>query len=217
MDLFTLGAALLGLAGVVLGLLAWQQAREVKSIAERALQEAKRVRPAVAEAPHPVAPSSIAAETVVQPAPDRSTELAKPPPVPHHAEQSAHIVVRAGSADGRELPTNQGTGSGLIGIFLVNDGPAVAHDLQLHAIFPNGVRRSSELHRTLTAHKELTLYAQVVPADFGADDPLNLLYQIAYRDGNGAQSFERDVRLEGGWKGPWKTSVNVTSNDHIEA
>ena len=215
MDVLTLCAALLGLAGVVLGFLGWQQAREAKRIAERAYSEATQTKTAPRDGRPASATHPTAIPPVSQPLPDTppAIEVTQQPP---RTGNTAHIVVRSGSVPGNDLPTNQGSRSGLIGVFLVNDGPAVAHDMQLHAIFPNGTRRSSELHRTLTAHKELTLFAQVVSSDFGANDPVHLHYSIAYRDGNGAQLLERDVRLEGGWKGPWRTFIEADSERRIE-
>jgi hypothetical protein len=123
--------------------------------------------------------------------------------------QTAHLVVRPGSGVGEDLPTNQGSGSGLIGVFVVNEGPAVARELRLSATFPGGAVRSSETHRSLSARKEMTLFAQVLPQDFGPGASLDVLYRVAYRDGNGEQILERNVRLDGGWKGPWKTFLNA--------
>lgn len=213
MDGFTLGAALLGLAGAVLGVLGWQQAREARSIAERALKEAAKSTSRGGDIPRAANGPLSGRPAVNPPGPEATPARPTRQPAPHVTDGTAHIVARPGSGPGRDLPTNQGSGSGLIGIFLVNEGPATAHDMQLHAVFPNGTRRSSELHRTLSAHKELTLFAQVTPADFGAHDPLHLHYLVAYRDGNGAQSLERDIRLEGGWKGPWKTYIELNEED----
>jgi hypothetical protein len=213
MDVLSVFGAILGLAGIVLGGLGWRKASEAKAIANSALhlhlQAAQEAKRPVAEAPQVAPETNAVATPVTQPAvvaaraPD-TTQVA-----PGDAEQTARLVVRSGSNPGEDLPTNQGSGSGLIGIFLVNEGPAPAHDMQLHAIFPNGTRRSSELHRTLSAHRELTLFAQVVPPDFGTADPLHVHYEIAYQDGNGEQALERDIRLEGGWKGPWKTFIET--------
>ncbi len=215
MDLLTLGAAILGLVGAVLGFLGWWQARNAKRVADQAYREATQAKIGARDVPHASVAHSVAIPPVSQPLQETSPEpdMTQRPP---RAENTAHLVVRAGSVPGHDLPTNQGSRSGLIGIFLVNDGPAVAHDMQLHAMFPNGTRRSSELHRTLTAHKELTLYAQVVPPDFGENDPVHLHYSIAYRDGNGAQALECNVRLEGGWKGPWKTFIEADSERRSE-
>ncbi len=128
------------------------------------------------------------------------------------AAQTANLVVRPGSGVGEDLPTNQGTGSGLIGVFVVNQGPAVARELRLSATFPDGVVRSSETHRSLSAHKEMTLFAQVLPRDFGPGASMDVLYRVAYRDGNGEQMLERNVRLDGGWKGPWKTFLDADTS-----
>jgi hypothetical protein len=215
MDVISLAAALLGLAGIALGSLGWWKANQARAIAEDAARAAQEAKLAAA-----AATATRAAEPSATPQPAANSQPALPSPLevaasaptvatPPRTENSAHIVVRSGSNPGEDLPTNQGTGSGLIGIFLVNEGPAPAHEMQLHATFPNGTRRSSELHRTLSAHKELTLFAQVVPPDFGADDPLHVVYQIDYQDGDGQQGFERDIRLEGGWKGPWKTYIEA--------
>jgi hypothetical protein len=209
LDVLSVITAVLGLAGIVLGGLGWWKASEAKAIADRALRAAQEPKRIVADAP-PVAAETRAVTTAEsQPAVVTARAPVAPRAEPVDAEQTARLVVRSGSNAGEDLPTNQGSGSGLIGIFLINEGPAPAHDMQLHVTFPNGTRRSSELHRTLSAHKELTLFAQVVPPDFGAADPLHVRYEIAYQDGNGEQALERDIRLEGGWKGPWKTFIET--------
>jgi hypothetical protein len=118
-------------------------------------------------------------------------------------------VVRPGSTAGEELPTNQGTGSGLIGVFLYNQGPATAHDLQLIATFPTGAVRRSTAHHTLSARKEGTLFVQIVPQDFGPDDGVDVAYSIRYRDVNGNHELLQPVRVQGGWKGPWATYVQA--------
>jgi hypothetical protein len=209
MDVINVISAVLGLAGIVIGGLGWWKASEAMAIANCALRAAQETKRPVAAAP-PVASETNAVAMAETPPPAVATRA----PVvsqaePGDAKQTARLVVRSGSNAGEDLPTNQGSGSGLIGIFLVNEGPAPAHHMQLHAIFPNGTRRSSELHSTLSAHKELTLFAQVVPPDFGTADPLHVRYEIAYQDGNGDQALERDIRLEGGWKGPWKTFIET--------
>ncbi len=118
-------------------------------------------------------------------------------------------MVRPGSTAGEELPTNQGTGSGLIGVFLYNQGPATAHDLQLIATFPTGAVRRSTAHHTLSARKEGTLFVQIVPQDFGPDDGVDVAYSIRYRDVNGDHELLQPVRVQGGWKGPWATYVQA--------
>jgi hypothetical protein len=55
----------------------------------------------------------------------------------------------------------------------------------------------------------MTLFAQVLPQDFGSSASMDVLYRVAYRDGNGEQVLERKVRLDGGWKGPWKTFLDA--------
>lgn len=209
MDVFSVISAVLGLVGIVLGGLGWWKASEAKAIAESAIRAAQEAKRPVASAPPVAGETKVVALAETQPAvvATRTPDASRAEPV--ETEQTARLVVRSGSNPGEDLPTNQGSGSGLIGIFLVNEGPAPAHDMQLHAIFPNGTRRSSELHRTLSAHRELTLFAQVVPPDFGAADPLHIRYEIAYQDGNGEQALEREIRLEGGWKGPWKTFIET--------
>ena len=208
MNLSDLMAIVLGVAGAVLGCLGWWKASEAKVIAAGAFRGAQEAKQAAKDAQQSVAGAEAAARAVSH----RSQDTVRALEVPLSAAMragAATITVRSGSKPGEDLPTNQGAGSGLLGIFLINEGPAAAHAMQLHATFPNGTRRSSELHRTLSAHKELTLFAQVVPADFGEEDPLHVLYQIAYMDGNGDQAFERDIRVEGGWKGPWKTFIEA--------
>lgn len=127
----------------------------------------------------------------------------------HENDTGATIVVRPGSTVGEELPTNQGTGSGLIGVFLYNQGPATAHDLQLIATFPTGTIRRSTAHHTLSARKEGTLFVQIVPQDFGPDDGVDVAYSIRYRDVNGDHELLQPVRVQGGWKGPWATYVQA--------
>ncbi len=210
-------AILLGLAGVVLGGLAWWKASEAKAIATGSYRAAQESKHAAADAQRGAVEASAAARAEIR-ATTTKASLGEPVDVPVETRpradvpgsvNRANIVVRSGSNPGEDLPTNQGTGSGLLGIFLVNEGPAVAHDMKLLATFPNGTTRRSETHRTLSAHKELTLYAQVVPPDFGGDDPFHVLYQISYQDGDGDQTLERSVRVEGGWKGPWKTFIEA--------
>jgi hypothetical protein len=134
--------------------------------------------------------------------------MAASAPTAPRADRAATLAVRSGSTPGQALPTNQGSGSGLIGLFLVNDGPAVAHDLRLSATFPTGTVRTSAIHQALSAHKELTLFTQVVPQDFGPANVVEVVYRVAYRDGNGERELAQTVRVEGGWKGPWQTYLD---------
>jgi hypothetical protein len=208
MDIVSVIAVVVGLAGAALGALAWLKAREAGTMASDAAREAQEAQRVAADA-HLTATKALAATKAgLQPTPAGALSPEEPSS-PGRADRAAHIVVRSGGSPGHELPTNQGTGSGLLGVFLVNEGPAVAHEMRLHATFPNGTRRSSESSRTLTADKELTLYAQVTPPDFGTEETLHVVYLIAYRDGNGEQTIERDVRVEGGWKGPWRTFIDT--------
>ena len=208
MDAFTVIAIVLGLAGAALGGLGWWQAREAAATATNASRVAQEAQQVAADAQHS-AGKALAATKAGPPHAPAVGPVSEEQAAGVRPDRAANIVVRSGGSPGHELPTNQGSGSGLLGVFLVNEGPAVAHEMRLHAIFPNGTRRSSESSRTLTADKELTLYAQVTPPDFGTDDPLHVLYLIAYRDGNGEQAIERDVRVEGGWKGPWRTYIDA--------
>jgi hypothetical protein len=209
METFSVIALVVGLSGAVLGSVGWWQARAARALAidaSRVAQEAQRV---AADAQRSTGKALAATRNSPQRSPAAGPEPEGPQVVAAQTGKTANIVVRSGGSPGHELPTNQGTGSGLLGVFLVNEGPAVAHDMRLHATFPNGTRRSSEASRTLSADKELTLYAQVTPPDFGTADSLHILYLIAYRDGNGEQTIERDVRVEGGWKGPWRTFIDT--------
>jgi hypothetical protein len=211
METLSVIALVVGLGGAVLGGVGWWQARAARALAidaSRVAQEAQRV---AADAQRSVGKALAATRNSPQRSPAAGPESEAPRFVAAQADKTANIVVRPGGSPGHELPTNQGSGSGLLGVFLVNEGPAVAHDMRLHATFPNGTRRSSEASRTLSADKELTLYAQVTPPDFGTADSLHILYLIAYRDGNGEQTIERDVRVEGGWKGPWRTYIDSKS------
>jgi hypothetical protein len=162
----------------------------------------------------PLAAAAARGETASLPAP-RSEQAPDGDRDPVSDAHTANLVVRAGSEIGNDLPTNQGSGSGLLGVFLVNEGPAVARDLRLFATFPDGAVRSSETQRSLSAHKEMTIFAQVLPRDFGPGASIDVLYRITYRDGNGDQALERKVRLDGGWKGPWKTFLNAESGANI--
>jgi hypothetical protein len=232
MDIVGFLAIVLGVAGVVLGGLSWWKASEAKALAASALRLAQEAKKVLADASRVAGEPAAAARAGTWPARDIAREseeaVAIPPVAPTELapqlslsthvdaaweERTANVVVRSGSSPDHDLPTNQGTGSGLIGIFLVNEGPANAHAMQLRATFPNGTQRRSESQRSLSAHKELTLFAQVVPPDFGAHDPLHVLYQVAYRDGNGEQELERTIRVEGGWKGSWKTFIEANAGD----
>jgi hypothetical protein len=209
MDILNVIAIVLGLVGSALGGLGWWKVNEAKARTTDAYRLAQEAKQAAAEATKIAREAEAAARAAWHDPPHEEPRAEEPLSKSPRSASTAKIVVRSGSVPGHDLPTNQGSGSGLIGIFLVNEGPAPAHAMQLRATFPNGTRRSSEIHRTLSAHKEVTLFAQVVPADFGADDPLHVLYQIAYQDGNGEQAFERDIRVEGGWKGPWQTFIEA--------
>jgi hypothetical protein len=209
MDTFSVIALVVAVGGAALGGLGWWQARAARMLANDAAQVAQESQRVAADAQRSAGKALAATRTGSQPAPAAGQASEGPRAVPAQADKIANIVVRPGGSPGRDLPTNQGSGSGLLGVFLVNEGPAVAHEMRLHATFPNGTRRSSESSRTLTADKEVTLYAQVTPQDFGTDDPLHILYLIAYRDGNGEQAIERDIRVEGGWKGEWRTFIEV--------
>lgn len=207
MDAFNVIAVILGLTGAVLGGLGLWKAREAAALAAACKPVAEQPKPAAAPTPLVASDVNAAETSPKQTLPRVAPPLERPKGAPADNAQTARIVVRSGSNPGEDLPTNQGHGSGLIGIFLVNQGPAVAHDLRLTATFPNGVVRSSGEHHALSAARELTLSAEVVPQDFGAATTMDVLYRVAYRDGNGAQELARKVRVDGGWKGPWKTFI----------
>jgi hypothetical protein len=211
MDTLSVIALVVGVAGAALGGLGWWQARAARALANDASRVAQDSQRIAADAQGTAGKALAATRSGPQRSPVAGQASEGPRAVPAQADKTANIVVRPGGSPGHELPTNQGSGSGLLGVFVVNEGPAVAHEMRLHATFPNGTRRSSESSRTLSADKELTLYAQVTPPDFGSEDSLHILYLIAYRDGNGEQTIERDVRVEGGWKGPWRTYIDSKS------
>jgi hypothetical protein len=58
----------------------------------------------------------------------------------------------------------------------------------------------------------MSLFAQFLPKDFGPGASLVVLYRVAYRDGIGEQILERNVRLDGGWKGPWKKFLDADTS-----
>ena len=200
-------ALILAVMALAVAGLAWQQARKVRVMTERTKQRPRSEvdagsRPSAAPAP------SVATAAMPQTAP---LDGSRPTSV-HDAGEAgngsgATIVVRPGSTAGEALPTNQGVGTGLIGIFLYNRRPAVAHDLQLVATFPGRVIRQSSAQRTLSARKEVTLFVQILARDFNADGEVDVVYCIRYRDVNGQHELLQPVRLEGGWKGPWATYV----------
>lgn len=205
MNLLDAAALVSGLVGAVLGGLGWWTARSATAAAAACLSDAQAggARP-------PIVAGVVRGGGVVSgPSAPQVARASDRVQGTGNDAQTANLVVRSGSGFGEALPTNQGSGSGLIGVFVMNQGPAVARDLRLSATFPGGVVRSSEPHRSLSAHKEMTLFAQVLPQDFGPGASLDVLYQVAYRDGSGEQVLERNVRLEGGWKGPWKTFLDV--------
>src|SRR5688572_7555683 len=204
MDLLDAVAVVSGVAGAVLGGLGWWKARSATAAAAACLSIAQ--------------PKDVRTPRIAGVMSDGGDVTARPAPQVEQASdgvrgggndaRTANLVVRSGSAVGQDLPTNQGSGSGLIGVFVVNQGPAVAKELRLSATFPDGVVRSSETYRSLSAHKEMTLFTQVLPQDFGSGSSMDVLYRVDYRDGNGEQVLERKVRLDGGWKGPWKTFLD---------
>lgn len=204
MDLLAAGAMVAGLAGAVLGGLGWWKARAAAAAAAACLNLAQAE---TTRAPVMTGFPNGGGEDM-ESSPPRAARAAGVRR-PGDDAQRADLVVRPGSAAGQDVPTNQGSGSGLLGVFVVNQGPAVARELRFSATFPDGTVRSSESHRSLSAHKEMTLFAQVLPQDFGPGASVDVLYQVAYRDGNGEQTLERKVRLDGGWKGPWKTFLDA--------
>jgi hypothetical protein len=205
MDLFDAVAVVSGLVGAVLGGLGLWKARSASAAAAACLSIAQA---GAARTPIVAGVVNEGGDVTGNPAHQvaRASEGVRGP---GNDAQTANLVVRPGSGIGEDLPTNQGSGSGLIGVFVVNEGPAVARELRLSATFPGGVVRSSESHRSLSAHKEMTLFAQVLPQDFGPGASMDVLCRVAYRDGNGEQILERNVRLDGGWKGPWKTFLDA--------
>jgi hypothetical protein len=207
MDLLDAVAVVSGLVGAVLGGLGWWKARAATAAAVACLgiAEARTVRTPMMAG---VADEHEGGEVTGNPMPQVARKLERVRGGANDA-QTANLVMRPGSAAGQDVPTNQGSGSGLIGVFVVNEGPAVARELRLSATFPDGVVRSSETYRSLSAHKEMTLFTQVLPQDFGSGSSMDVFYRVAYRDGNGEQVLERKVRLDGGWKGPWKTFLDA--------
>jgi hypothetical protein len=191
MDIVPLMASAVGFVGVVLGGLGWWTAREAKQLARTCTRSAA-ASPAAAPAEEPPAPQPVPAVAALAPgAPRRGA--------------TPSLVVRLGGTPGYDLPSNQGRSSGLLGLFLVNDGPTTLRDLQLSATFPNGTTRRSAVHHALSVTKEMTLFAQVVPEDFGPARTIDVRLHVAYRDAHGDQALERMVRVEGGWAGPWQT------------
>ena len=205
MDLFDAVAVVSGVAGAVLGGLGWWKARAATAAAAACLSIAQ---PKDVRTPRIAGAMSDGGDVTASVAPQVAQASGGVRGAGNDA-RTANLVVRPGSDVGQDLPTNQGSGSGLIGVFVVNQGPAVARELRLFATFPDGVVRSSETHRSLSAHKEMTLFAQVLPQDFGPGASMDVLYRVTYRDGNGDQVLERNVRLDGGWRGPWKTYLGA--------
>ena len=214
MDVPTMIALALGVIGVVVGSVAWGNAREAKALAAGASRLAQELTRAATDASRTATEATAAATARAAPGPPAAQEADAPGPAVPIDERAAKIVVRSGSTPGQDLPTNQGSGSGLIGIFVVNQGPVVARNLRLSAAFPTGAIRRSGTHHSLSAHKEMTLFAQVSPQDFGAANSVDVLYRVAYRDGNGEHELAQKVRVEGGWKGPWKTFLEEDGAGH---
>jgi hypothetical protein len=209
MDGLNVVALALGMTGIIVGGLAWRQARIAAERAATAVRLAQEALQAAAAAMRP-ATDAIAMRSA-RPEADPPGVQGKdaPPSTAPSADRAATLVVRADRSPGQALPTHQGSGSGRIGLFLVNTGPAVAHDVQLFAVFPNGTVRTSGLQPALAAHKEFTLFAQVVPPDFGTATRVDVLYRVAYRDGTGPHDLVQRVHVEGGWTGPWTTYLDV--------
>lgn len=205
MDIVTVVALVLAVASLVVGVLAWRRAGDASAVADKLEQRMVELANAAPRSNAGPDPTRVAAPASISSLP---RSLPEGVVLEQHAfanDTGATLVVRSGSSAGQDLPTNQGTGSGLIGIFLFNQGPATAHDLQLTATFPSGVIRRSTANHTLSARKEGTLFVQIVPQDFGPDDGVDVTYCIRYRDVNGDHELLQPVRVQGGWKGPWAT------------
>jgi hypothetical protein len=202
-------ALALGVTGVIVGGLAWRQARAATAQAARATRLAQEALQTAAAAFRPATDTTAARPARAESGSPGAQGEDAPPPTAPSANRAATLIVRSDRSPGQALPTHQGSGSGRIGLFLVNAGPAVAHDVQLFAVFPNGTVRTSGLQPALAAHKELTLFAQVVPQDFGAATRVDVVYRVAYRDGTGPHDLVQRVHVEGGWTGPWTTYLDA--------
>jgi hypothetical protein len=209
MDGLSVVALALGVTGVLVGGLAWRQARAATAQAGRATRLAQEALQTAAAAMRPATDATAAWSARPEAGPPGAQGGDTPPSTAPGADRAATLVVRSDRAPGQALPTHQGSGSGRIGLFLVNTGPAVAHDVQLFAVFPNGTVRTSAIHQTLSVHKELTLLTQVIPQDFGAATRVDVLYRVAYRDGTGPHDLVQRVHVEGGWTGLWTTYLDA--------
>ena len=205
MDIVTVAALVLAVASLVVGVLAWRRAGDASAAADKLEQRMVELANATPRSNAGADPTRVAAPASTSSLPRSLPEGVVIEQQAFANDTGATLVVRSGSSAGQDLPTNQGTGSGLIGIFLFNQGPATAHDLQLTATFPSGVIRRSTANHTLSARKEGTLFVQIVPQDFGPDDGVDVTYCIRYRDVNGDHELLQPVRVQGGWKGPWAT------------
>ena len=191
-------------AGFLISVLAWHTARDARNMAVGARKRATHHGDVDAKLTHPTPERSDPAGEARTNTPH--TENGDPPVLETlDDDRTATLVVRRGDTPGQALPTNQGSGSGLIGLFVTNDGPAVAHNVRLLAAFPNGTIRSSDPQGALAARKEAILFAQVVPQDFGSENTVAIAFRVTYQDGHGDRELAQGVRIEGGWKGPWKT------------
>jgi hypothetical protein len=206
MDVLAMVTLAVAGAALLLAVLAWRTARDAKSLAAGELPPAAPVVDADAVVTHETGERFDTPAEATRAAPAAGTGAGDLPMLGVlEDESSAMLVVRRGDTPGEALPTNQGSGSGLIGLFVTNAGPGVAHDVQLFAAFPNGTIRASDPQGALASRKEAILFAQVVPQDFGPENAVDIAFRVAYRDGNGDHQLEQGVRVEGGWKGPWKT------------
>jgi hypothetical protein len=204
MDVLAMAAVAVAGAALLIGVLAWRTARGAKTLAALALQRST-------DRPDAGARTTRATGERFDVAPEAAAGVLltgdgdPPAPRAQDDELAATLTVRRGDTPGEALPTNQGSGSGLIGLFVTNSGPGVAHDVKLFADFPNGTVRASDAQGALASRKEAILFAQVVPQDFGPENAVDIAFRVAYRDGNGDHELTQGVRIEGGWKGPWKT------------
>lgn len=204
MNVLTMIALAVAGAALLMGILAWRTARDAKILATKTALRITNQALLPARA-IPTLPGDTGAGTEAPVGASGAADPGPPEVAMPKNERTATLAVRRGETFGQALPTNQGTGTGLIGLFVTNAGPGVAHDLRLCAAFPDGALRTSDRQPALASHKEAILYVQVVPRDFESSHAVALEFRVAYRDGNGDHELVQGVRVEGGWSGPWKT------------
>ena len=119
-------------------------------------------------------------------------------------ERRTASVVHRRSSDGhgvqltchRLLPD-----AGALGITILNEGPAIAREVQVRARFAAGQARASGVRATIGPREAVTFRIDLAPAGFLAagETPVRLTY--AWRDDAGPHAAPVALRMVGVWPG----------------